>query len=286
MDRIADLVRQLEPETPSPSREVRARQRDALLESMAQVERAPKLPIRRHARPTGRFVAVAGAAVAAVAGVVAVVAAFVVPGSSEPSRPSAPTSAVLTAVTKALATTGGDIEEIRSTVAGAPVSTNSWIDLSSGTCRTDTSFNGHPSLTISLENGKALTVDYGRREWWTRDNAGASCAPPLTPQTIEHDVRTGSFTVAGHAVVGGQPSLKLVFMSTTTGPHRVTELTTLWVNATTYLPIQSTSANHLSERTTFTWLPATAVNAAMLHVSIPAGFRQVAPPPPGVQAGG
>lgn len=278
MDRIADLVRELEPEMPSSSRDVQARQRDALLRAMAPAEKAHKRPSRWQTRYTVWFVAIAGAAAAAV------IATTLVPASPSPRAPAAP-SAVLTAVTRALTTTGDDIEEVQSTVPGAPVSASSWVDLSTGACRTDTSLNGQPSLTIFLDHGKAVFVDYGLREWWTRNGEGVSCEP-LTPQAIEHEVATGDYTVAGRAVIDGQPSLKLVSTSTTTGSRQMTKLTTLWVSATTYLPIRSTSTGHLTEQTLYTWLPATTTNTAILNVSVPAGFQQVAAPPPGKQTGG
>jgi hypothetical protein len=281
MDRIADLVRRLEPEMPPPPPDVLARQRDALFQSMALAEttRTRRPRWHSHTRHKGWYVAFGGVAAAAV------VAAILVPGSSPSPRLPAPKSAVLTAVTRALAATGDDIEEVQSTVLGAPFSVTSWVDLSSGACRADTSLNGQPSLTIFLTHGSAVFVDYGLREWWTRTTGGVSCEP-LTPQAIEHDVSTGDYTVAGHAVVGGQPSLRLVSTSTTTGSHQVAKLTTLWVNAATYLPIQSASTGHLTERTSFTWLPATTTSRAMLDVKVPAGFQRVAAPPAETQTGG
>jgi hypothetical protein len=278
MDRLAELVRQLEPEMAPPSADLQARQRDTLLQSIASSEKARTRPHRR-IRRRGWFVAIAGAAAAAI-----IVAILVPPPSSSP-RPSARTHVVLTAVMRALAATGNDIEEVQSTVPGTPLATNSWVDLFTGACRTDTSLNGQPSLVISVQHGEAVVVDYVLQEWWTRSTGGVSCQP-LTPQTIEHDVSTGDYTVAGRSTVGGQPSLKLVSTSTTTGLHQVTKLTTLWVNATTYLPIQSTSAGHLTEQTMFTWRPATAANTAILNVTVPASFHQVVAPPPGTQGGG
>lgn len=278
MDRIADLVRQLEPETALPPLDVQARQHEALLQSMPPAERPRTRPPRWRRPHKGWFVAIGGVAAAAV------VASILVPGSSPSSRAGPPTSAVLIAVTRALATAGGDIEEVQSRLPGAPVSTTSWVDLSKGACRTDALLNGEPSFTIFLNHGNAVFVDYGLREWWLRNAGGVGCEPP-TPRTIEHDVTTGDYTVAGRAVVGGQPALKLVSTSTTTGLHQETKLTTLWVNARTYLPIQATSTDHLTEQTTFTWLPATANNTAILKVQVPAGFRQVAAPPPKIQAG-
>jgi hypothetical protein len=279
MDRIANLVQRLEPETALPSEDVRARQRDALLRSMALADEGRTGSRLRRSRHKGWFLAIAGAAAAVV------VAAILVPRSSPYPPPSAATSAVLTAITRTLANTGNDIEEVKSSVPGTPLSTTSWVDLSTGACRTDTSLNGQPSLTIFVDQGKAVFINHDLREWWSRSTEGVSCEP-LTPQVIEHDLAAGHYTVVGHAILDEQASLKLVSMSATTGPHPVTHLTTLWVNAATYLPIQSTSTGHLPEQTIFTWLPATPTNATTLNITVPAGFRQVAPPPPERQSNG
>ena len=279
MDRIADLVQQLEPETPLPSEDVWARQRDALLRSMALADEGRTRSRHSRFRHKGWFLAITGAAAAVV------VAAIFVPRSSPSPPPSVATSAVLTAITRSLANTGNDIEEVQSSLPGTPLSTTSWVDLSTGACRTDTSLNGQPSMTIFVEQGNAVFINHDLRDWWSRSSEGVACEP-LTPQTIEHDLAAGHYTVDGNVILEGQASLKLVSTSATTGLHPVTQLTTLWVNATTYLPIQSTSSGHLPEQTTFTWLPATPTNVALLNVTVPAGFRQVAPPAPEIQSGG
>ena len=85
MDRIADLVQQLEPETPLPSEDVRARQRDALLRSMAVADEGRTRSRLRRSRHKGWFLAIAGAAAAVV------VAAILVPRSSPYPPPSAAT---------------------------------------------------------------------------------------------------------------------------------------------------------------------------------------------------
>lgn len=275
MDRILELVHHLEPETAPPSAEVEARQREALLRSMGPAGGAPTRSRRRRPRHGGWFVALAGAAA------VAVVVAMLVPGSSPSPRPPAlapGTSAVLTAITAALADTNHDIEEVQSTVSGAPPSATSWVDLANGACRTDTSLNGQRFSTLFDEHGRVVSVDYGKKEWWTLGSQGITCEP-LTPRTIEDALTSGQYTVAGHTTIDGQPSLKLVSRTTSSGLHPMTKLTTLWVNATTYLPIQSTSTAHLTEQTIFAWLPATAANTAILDITVPPGFQQVAPPP-------
>lgn len=280
MDRIVELVQQLKPETAPPPEGVEAHQREALLRSMARADTArTRLRFRHPAWHTRWVLAIVGAAAAAI------IAAIVSAGLPSPSPPPAATSLVLTAVRRALVNTGHDIEEVHSTVSfGVQLSSASWVDVATGACRTDTAVNGKPSLTVWVEHGKATLIDYGAREWWTRPAPGVACEP-LTPKTIAHDLSTGHYTVAGHATVDGQASLKLVTTTTTTGLHPVTKVLTLWVNAATYLPIRSTSSGHLTEQTTFTWLPATAANTAMLKISIPAGLQRVSTPPPTTQSG-
>jgi hypothetical protein len=189
------------------------------------------------------------------------------------------TSAVLTAVTRALAGTGGDIEEVRSTVSVVGLDSTAWVDLATGACRVDTAVGGKPTLTVYVEDGRAVIVDYTNRQWWSRNSDGVTCAP-LTPQTIEQDLAAGRYSLAGHGIINGRPALRLVSTAATSGLHPVTKPTTLWVDATTYLPIQSTSTGHLTEKTVFAWLPATASNQAVLKIAVPAGFQHVGAPPP------
>jgi hypothetical protein len=277
MDRIAELVHQLEPETGPPPPEVQARQREALLASMVQADGAGPRPPRWRPRSGSWLVAIAGAAA------VAVVVATVLPGPSSPSRPSShppaggpATSAVLTAVTRALTGASGDVEEVRTTAS--VLSATSWVDLATGACRADTSVNGRPALTVFDEHGKAVIIDYGHRQWWARGSGGVTCQP-LTPRRIEAALATGRYRLAGHATIQGQQSLELASTTTSSGPHPMPKLTTLWVNATTYLPVQSTSTGHVGERTLFTWLPATAASTAALKIAVPVGFQWVPAPP-------
>jgi len=189
------------------------------------------------------------------------------------------TSAVLTAVTRALAGTSGDIEEVRSTVSVAGLGSTAWVNLATGACRADTTVGGKTTLTVFVENGQAVIIDHANRQWWSRNSQGVTCAP-LTPQAIEQDVAAGRCSLAGHSVIDGRQALRLVSTTTTSGLHPVTKPTTLWVDATTYLPIQSTSTGHVTDTTVFAWLPATAANQAVLKIAVPTGFQHVAAPPP------
>jgi hypothetical protein len=269
MDRVLDLVQLLEPETPPPSPDVRARQRDALVRSTRRAEGAHGRPGPPRRRRRSWIVGIAGAAAAAV------VAALLVGGSS-PGRPSGRGSAVLTSVRKALSGVEGDLEEVHT--SGAPGSVVSWVDVATGACRTDIMLGGQHLLTLFDEHGRAVFVDYRKREWWTRGNRGVTCEP-LTPRAIERGLAAGRYTDLGRGVVDGRQALKLESTSTASGPHPVAEVTTLWVDASTYLPIQATSTEHGTAHTRFTWLAATAAKIAVLHVSVPAGFAHVAAPP-------
>ena len=172
-----------------------------------------------------------------------------------------------------------DVEEVRSTVSVAGLGSTAWVNLATGACRADTTVGGKTTLTVFVENGQAVIIDYGHRQWWSRNSEGVTCAP-LTPQTIEQDVAAGRYNLAGHDIVDGRRALRLVSTTTTSGLHPVTKPTTLWVDAATYLPIQSTSTGHVTDTTVFVWLPATAANQAVLKIAVPAGFQHIGTPPP------
>ena len=280
MERIVELVKQLEPDTAPPPPDAQARQRAALFQPMGAADQARPGPARGRLRHGGWFLAIAGAAATALVGAL-------VPGWLTSPRAPSPrsgvtpgTAAVLTAVTRALAGTSRDVEEIRSTVSAVRLDSTAWVDLATGACRADTGVGGKPTLTVFVEGGRAVVVDDGDRQWWSRSSEGVTCAP-LTPQTIERELAAGRYRFAGHGIVDGRRALRLVSTAATSGLHPVTKPTTLWVDATTYLPILSTSAGHVTERTVFAWLPPTAGNRAVLEIAVPPRFRHVAAPPPG-----
>jgi hypothetical protein len=53
----------------------------------------------------------------------------------------------------------------------------------------------------------------------------------------------------------------------------------MWIDPATYLPLRATQARGGVGPTDFRWFPVTAASLAHLKVSVPAGFRQVQPPP-------
>jgi hypothetical protein len=89
------------------------------------------------------------------------------------------------------------------------------------------------------------------------------------PGFIRSQLACGAYTVVGRQVVGGVDAIKITGAS---GAF------TFWVNPATYLPVQMTLPQ---QRTEFRWLSPTEANLDQLKVTVPAGFRQVPPPPAG-----
>jgi hypothetical protein len=89
------------------------------------------------------------------------------------------------------------------------------------------------------------------------------------PGFIRSQLACGAYTVAGHQLIDGVDTIKL------TGSTAAS--ITLWIDPATYRPVQMTEG---ALHEAFQWLPATPANLAQLHVSVPAGFRQVQPPRP------
>lgn len=101
---------------------------------------------------------------------------------------------------------------------------------------------------------------------------------PLDAAGIRAEIANGQFTVIGPAELHGQRAIELkinVPPSNEAPPH--TTAATLWVDATTYLPMQqdvrmSNGAQYVQD---FTFLPPTPGNLANLRPVIPAGYKRV-----------
>jgi hypothetical protein len=139
------------------------------------------------------------------------------------------------------------------------------------------------SHRLSHGAGTVTAVLYGSRTWWTAPAepgtapAGGGCAAGSSirlstgpgngwPALIRSQLACGAFSVAGHQDVDGVNAIKIA------GP---VPGFTLWVNPATYLPVQLTVG---SVSASFEWLAPTAANLGLLHLTVPAGFRQVPPP--------
>ncbi|MGH9074669.1 MAG: hypothetical protein ACRDZQ_11215 [Acidimicrobiales bacterium] len=80
----------------------------------------------------------------------------------------------------------------------------------------------------------------------------------------------GQLSIVGHPVLDGQSSIEI-------SDNTTQSKETLWIDASTYLPLQESVVNDngVSFETTFRWLAPTATNLGLLQAPIPPGFRQV-----------
>ena len=126
-------------------------------------------------------------------------------------------------------------------------------------------------------SGTNLVVNHFRHVWgvW---HGQFVLGFPLDAAGIRAEIANGQFTVVGPTVLNGQQAIELkinVPPSNEAPPH--TTAAKLWVDATTYLPMQQYCACPMGEQNVqdFTFLPPTAENLARLRPVIPAGYKQV-----------
>jgi hypothetical protein len=233
---------------------------------------------------------------------------------------------VVSHVTSALAAPrqAGDVVYTHSTEAGGLQVTGWYGQTAYRTELTSGANSRNQDIGYKLSGSKYLvtTVYYPGRAWWQRLVSGPLPAAPSVDEQMAlvtcnisrsavlahfewssfiHDMLTcGSFTTVGHAAIDGVRVLKLAghtkptsSASATAGVKATTSFAeTLWVNASTYLPVQliwtmNSSTSHQSlghtshqagantVQTDFQWLPPTAANLAELAVNIPQGFRKI-----------
>jgi len=146
---------------------------------------------------------------------------------------------------------------------------------------------GQPVATEQNTAGRhaltTVTVDYRDRTWWratqalsagARTPAHRSClsgALPTSetwPSIIRQELSCGAYTEDGRQRVDGIDAIKL------TGSSGVV----LWIDPGTYLPVRQAFPG--VGVTDFRWYRATPASLAKLKLTVPAGFRRVAPPRP------
>jgi hypothetical protein len=149
---------------------------------------------------------------------------------------------------------------------------------------------GQPVATEQNTAGRhgmtTVAVDYRDRTWWTgwtatlarprgaRAPVQPSCLPPgVWPNSgpgqsfIRQELSCGAYTEDGRQRVDGIDAIKL------TGNGVV-----LWIDPGTYLPVRLVFPG--ARVTDFRWYRATPASLAKLKVTVPVGFRRVAPPRP------
>lgn len=204
-----------------------------------------------------------------------------------------PAEFVLTAAQNALANVVSDVEEVTVTATGGTPTQNGghlvvWSDESTHQQRWD-SYTASGTLRQSvLDTPRGETIaDYPDAEWWQwvpppgapATHPGPSVAPYGTPQTVFQGLQGGTLALASPQpeLVAGQETLHL--RSTAPDPAQLSVSYDVWVNASSYLPVQSQTVysrppNFMNTRT-FSWEAATPGSLSIFDLEIPSTFRQV-----------
>lgn len=259
---------------------VGAEERAQLLEAILASEASDLHPTkdRRRSRRQTRVVAVM--VVVAAAAVVATTL-IVRPGLGR-SKPIASTAAAtqLVGYVTSAVEDANEVVVIDSTNDG--VESTFWALTKAGdTTRWRYSIDGQPSYdqTIVSGNGKLsiTNVDFAAHAWWTEEDLAPACSQSPcqafgpTPSQVVQGLNSGQFQIAGHPVLDGQPTIEL----TATYPG-MSGSDDLFVDAQTFLPLKDINSINTSPfTTTYSYLPLTAANKALLQVPIPAGFRHL-----------
>jgi hypothetical protein len=165
--------------------------------------------------------------------------------------------------------------------------------------------NGQVQLSTASTTSSGMShqvwVSYPEKVWWSGTYQAASAGVPKpicaldatrrTPAAWASEVRKllscGAAAVEGHARIDGVAAIKLGLNNryaqgcAGTSDHRrcggsANWTGTLWVSASSHLPIRLTGGGSSYRfQTDFRWLPATPASLAMLHQTIPSGFRHV-----------
>lgn len=124
-------------------------------------------------------------------------------------------------------------------------------------------------------------VLFEQRKWYEHQALWSGPQQAQSPSYVRQQIAAGHFTVAGTAEIDGRQAVKLIIHEP--ADPGVQTHGTLWVDATTYLPVRSvvtsvgTTPGHQLDLTTvndMTYLAPTAANLAKTQVSIPAGFTR------------
>jgi hypothetical protein len=131
-----------------------------------------------------------------------------------------------------------------------------------------------------------VDVEYATRTWSRGESSSVLLADPLSPTLIRDEIASGRFTVLGRVSLDGRQAIEVTW-STSLG--RVTTLTTLWVDAQTYLPLRSVTTGRAeagargvllsTDTTDYQILSATPANLDLLTPPIPPGFTRTATSP-------
>lgn len=265
--------------------------RAVLADEVADVTASPALlaAVRRRYR---RRVLVRRLGLAAPVLAAAVVATLVVTQTAQPVVQAGPTATAVPEpanaayvrqhVTEALDDVAEDISYERAVITGAekygdpglPALYERWRPGDGSCFRLLVSRDGVPLSDLSYDRVAYVDVNYRTRTYVAREGMDMNSGvhnDVWTPREIQQELaRDGAVSVIGPGEqLGGRATVKL----------HVSELKadttmTLWVDATTYLPVRWQYDQDASTPYDITWLPPTAENQAKLTAPVPAGFER------------
>jgi hypothetical protein len=202
-------------------------------------------------------------------------------GGSAPRRASAPALAAVVyhttgAITQAQGSEIEHVHDVETNASGSDVySTDVWSY--EGFQRIEVfGPDGSPELDDShiAANGTTTgrVVNYQDHSWFSvSQKTPVPLACNMACRT-QRNIADGFYDAVTKTTLDGVPALEL---------SRTGSSSTLWVDPTSYLPIQAitTLQSGGTDETTFTWLMPTSSNLALLQAPIPAGFTELPGPP-------
>jgi hypothetical protein len=306
-----DLLRMFRDETPGPSTDAWARARAAVAAARSEEIPARSRNVQRPGWRRRMPLVLASGAVAAVAALLAVLLTGP-PGGRTGREEQIQTDAYIARVEHALASqAGGGLvgyartvfppSTVMEQVPGGWLQPRPGLSLGPGlavaelirwtyqneSTTTAVDATGQP---LGMEENTAgwhgittVAVDYRDRIWWraaqTLAGGGRRSAQPrcsaldMIPGSetwqsfIRQELSCGADTVGGRQRVDGIDAIKLSASGVV-----------LWIDPGTYLPVRLEGPRPGAGVTDFSWYRATPASLAKLKMTVPAGFRRVAPP--------
>jgi hypothetical protein len=132
--------------------------------------------------------------------------------------------------------------------------------------------NSQGAIQITAQPTRRIDVEYGNRTWSDQTiNAGVG-GPGIDPSALRKQIASGQFASVVKTELNGRAVIKLTIRES---GHGTVQVTTLWVDAVTYLPLRTVSeGGGYTYEVESVYLPPTAANLAKLNVTIPAGFTR------------
>ena len=138
-----------------------------------------------------------------------------------------------------------------------------------------------PAAAGTTVSAEIIEVLFKQRKWYEQQALWSGPQQAQSPSYIRQQIAAGRFTVAGKTEVNGRQAIKLIIHEPAVPGVRTDG--TLWVDATTYLPLRSVVKSigarpggqlDLTTVNDMSYLAPTAANLAKVQISIPAGFTR------------